>query len=435
MAEFFDTIVAPITGRGKAAVALVRLSGPEASRIAGRVFSGDLSEARRVVYGRFNSGDDGLGWRLEAGKSYTGEEVVELSLHGSPASVGLLVAECVRQGARAARPGEFTERAFLNGRLDLTQAEAVRDTVEAVTESQLRLAELHRNGALWRQVSALRSEIVSCIAAVEAAVDFSEETGPLDRQALAGRVRGALEGVRSLLDTARPGRIMREGLRVAIVGPPNAGKSSLMNALLGAERSIVTAAPGTTRDYVEESAEIGGIPCVLVDTAGLREAPDEAESIGVRRAAEQAAGADLVLFVFDGLAGWTENEQAAIDLLTRPAIVIANKADLYTLPPATGIPVSARHGDGLAELGRLIAEWAGLDDLAGAPLVNSRHEPLLEDASSSLGSVLDALNGDLPDDLLAVGLQGAAACLGQITGEAAGHDIIESIFREFCVGK
>lgn len=447
----FDTIVAPITGTAKAAVAIVRVSGPDAWTIAAEVFHPWNPESHKASYGHFANGDDGLALPFAENQSYTGEQSVELSCHGSPASVRSLVEACIRAGARMAEPGEFTQRAFMNGRIDLTQAEAVRDTIEAQTDAQLRFANLNREGALHREVGAISDECIGLLAAVEASVDFAEEIGEFDREAGREKVDNLLRRIAELLNTAEAGRIMRQGLRIAIVGPPNAGKSSLMNALLGTDRSIVTDVPGTTRDFVEEQADIGGVPCVLIDTAGLRDTDDPVESIGVQRTRAQAANADLIWYVYDSSVGWTDADVAAATSFGRPVLVVANKADLIkvepvgrlAVPPIPSCPpfpyaasVSARTGLGLDFLGADIHEtifdpW----EFDSGPTINLRHQPLLERAQTALVGVAATLDGDQPDDLLSVGLQEAIGALGEITGETATPDIIDRIFHDFCIGK
>ena len=437
--SYFDTIVAPITGSGPAAVAIVRLSGPEAWGVCERVFGAwpDDPVPRLAIYGRYSTGDDGLILPFEEGHSYTGEPAVEMSLHGSPASVRALVEACLAAGARIARPGEFTERAFLNGRLDLTQAEAVRDTVEAQTDAQLRLANLHREGALHREVTALREEALSLLAAVEASVDFSDEVGELDRPLALSRLESLSARLDGLLATAESGRIMRQGLRIAIVGPPNAGKSSLLNALLGHDRSIVTEIPGTTRDYVEESADLGGVPCVLIDTAGLRETEERIEAIGVERSRLIAENADLVWYVVDGSAGTGPPPPPG-------AWTLLNKCDLVPESARTAAGcergmaslfwISALTGEGLPEL---IAAVRGLAQLDGdiGPRIAPRHGPLLGRAREAIEGVRATLSNPIPDDLASVGLHEAIRALGEVTGESASPDIIEQIFRDFCIGK
>lgn len=433
---FFDTIAAPITGLQPAAVAVVRISGPDAWVVASRVFSPWTIpvQPRLAVYGQFANGDDGLALPFEDGHSYTGEESAELSVHGSLASVRSLLELIFAAGARPAEPGEFTQRAFLNGRIDLTQAEGVRDTVSALTDAQLRAASELREGRLRGEVSAILAEVEGVLVAVEASTDFSEEIGDLDRAAASARLLSACERISVLLETAQTGRILREGFSVAIVGLPNAGKSSLLNVLLGMDRAIVTAVPGTTRDTVEELADIGGVPCQLIDTAGLREAGDEVERIGVERALAAGAQADLVLYVFDSAAGWTAADETLLSAISRPVLVVANKADLADAAHE-GIRVSTVTRFGLDVLVREIVEFAGLSEVSGSALINRRHEPLLREALEELGDVRTMLGSEVPVDLASVGLRSALMKLGEITGETATPDLIERIFHDFCIGK
>ncbi|MGV3614305.1 MAG: tRNA uridine-5-carboxymethylaminomethyl(34) synthesis GTPase MnmE [Fimbriimonas sp.] len=423
----FDTIVAPITGAPPAAVAWVRLSGPDAWRIAGELFAPwpNPVEPRRALYGHWRHGDDGLALPFSSNASYTGEEAVEISLHGSHASLLSAVEACLAAGARMARPGEFTERAFLSGRIDLTQAEAVRETIDALTEAQLAEANRNRDGALRQAVERLRKVALRVRAAVEASVDFSEEIGDLDTEEARRNLVEMATDLGRLLGTAHVGRILRQGLRIAIVGPPNAGKSSLLNALLGTERAIVTPVPGTTRDYVEEAADFGGLPVVLIDTAGLRETDDPVEAIGVQRSKAQAAGADVIWFVYDG-----SEEAPEPPTFGRPVVLVANKADLR--PGAVGIPVSAVNGAGLPEL---IASVGPFFDRPPGPTVSPRVADLLRRAAEEVDSCLAHLQADVPDDLLSVLLSEVATTLGEITGETASPDMVAQIFHDFCVGK
>ncbi|MBC8066268.1 MAG: tRNA uridine-5-carboxymethylaminomethyl(34) synthesis GTPase MnmE, partial [Chlorobia bacterium] len=323
--SLFDTILAPITGPGPAPVAIVRLSGPDSWRIAHTLSNGRSdSEPKLAQYLAFCTGDDGYLILFEAGKSYTGEECAEISIHGSRASVNALMEAAKLNGARLAEPGEFTQRAFMNGRIDLTEAEAVRDTIEAETSAQLRMANLLRDGALHRLLKAQADSLIGVLAAIEASVDFSEEIGEVDPQALNSRIESVQMTLAELLDTASTGRILREGLRIAIVGPPNAGKSSLLNRLLGQDRAIVTDTPGTTRDYVEERADFDGFPVVLVDTAGLRETNDPIEAIGVQKSRAIAANADLIWFVTDA----RDPVDPSLFSFEHPVVSIANKIDL-----------------------------------------------------------------------------------------------------------
>jgi tRNA modification GTPase len=430
-----DTIVAPITGNQPAAVAVIRVSGSEAWLVASRVFSNwpDKPESHKAVYGRFHTGDDGLALPFAEGHSYTGEETVEFSIHGSLASVRALVDLCLASGARMAEPGEFTQRAFMNGRMDLTQAEGVRDTIAASTELQLRQANLHRNGVLQAKVSDVLASIRKVLTHVEASVDFSEEIGDFNREAGLLAVCSDNEKVNALLTTAESGRILRNGLRIAIVGPPNAGKSSLLNALLGTDRAIVTPIAGTTRDYVEEQAEISGVLCVLIDTAGLRESEDPIELLGIQRSHAMAANADEVWYVYDAPVGFSGADEKAVAAFSRPVFVVANKSDLLSIDPARGVAVSAISRSGFEHL---VEHVQGFIEGAGSvPFVNDRQVLPLQRAAESLDACVMALKNDLPDDLLAVGLRDAASHLGEITGETATDDIIDRIFHDFCIGK
>lgn len=431
----FDTIVAPITGGGVAAVAVVRVSGPEAWRVASQVFTPWDPAHLKAVHGRYVHGDDGLALPFADGHSYTGEEAVELSTHGSSASVRLLIDACVAAGARMAEPGEFTQRAFLNGRLDLTQAESVRDTIEARTETQFRLANLQREGSLRRRIDSLRKAVTSVLAAVEASVDFSEEIGELDRRGAAKSLESAAREIRLLLETAGTSRILRNGLRVAIVGPPNAGKSSLLNAILGTDRAIVTEIPGTTRDFVEEQIEVDGFPVVLIDTAGLRESTDRIESIGIQRSRTIASGADHLWYIFDASLGWSpEDESARASLGTLASLsVVANKSDLVASVEHPGLPVSAKTGSGIAVLLKSLP----IDrDIAYREIsINPRHSRLLSSAHEALQSSILTLGSNRPTDMVSVLLQETLYALGQVTGETASPDMISQIFADFCIGK
>lgn len=428
--RFADTIVALITGPPPAAVAWIRLSGPDAFQIAHRIFRPFPlpPPPRLATYGSYANLEDGLAVAFPEGHSYTGEPTVELSMHGSRASVETVLAACRAAGARDAEAGEFTLRAFMNGRIDLTQAEAVKETCDALTEVQLRAAGRMREGQLSQSIAAMRNELFGMLAAVEASVDFSEEIGEVDRPAMSARVASLRESVRQLIGFAEGGRILRDGLRVAIVGPPNAGKSSLMNALLGTERSIVTDIPGTTRDFVEERLDVQGMVLVLIDTAGIREAADDVEAIGIQRSRALAAHADEIWFVYDALVGFAPSDLASFGERAR---LIANKCDLGD-PRQGGMAVSARSGTGLDEL---LQSLRGAHDLDIGIPINTRHRGLLERVAESLDELQQALAGDAPDDLLSVLLNQAISQLGEITGETAAADMLDRIFRDFCIGK
>ena len=429
-----DTIVAPITATG-GAVALVRLSGPESWKICEGVFNNwpRKVEPRRATYGRFSSGDDGLVTPFQQDSSYTGEQAVEMSVHGSVASVQHLLDSCITAGARMAEPGEFTQRAFMNGRMDLTQAEGVRDTVAAATDSQLRQANLMREGSLRDEVRCIRSEIEGVLAAVEASTDFSEEVGDLDRDAARARCLAAQAKIVALLVTEDASRVVRDGASVAIVGLPNAGKSSLLNALIGADRAIVTEIPGTTRDTVEAELSWKGLLVRLIDTAGLRDSDDLIESLGVERSRNAIENADVVLHVYDNAVGWREGDDALGGSIERPCIIVANKIDLN--PQAEqGVPVSSVTGLGLEQLIDAVRELVVQEPTSPA-LINGRHAPLLRGAGEALDRVHETLSSAVPDDLAAVDLLAAIRLLGEITGETATPDVIDRIFHDFCIGK
>lgn len=440
----FETIVAPITGSQPAAVAIIRLSGADSWEIALKVFHAwpTEPESHRATYGRYTTGDDGLVIPFEEGHCYTGERSVEMSCHGSPASVRALVEACIQAGARFAEPGGFTQRAFLNGRMDLTEAEAVADTVNAQTDAQLRMANRQREGALHKEVGTIRSRVLKLLAAIEASVDFEEEIGPLDREGALNELISVSESVEALLKTAELGHIMRRGLRIAIVGPPNAGKSSLFNAIVGRERAIVTAIAGTTRDYVEESVDMGGVPVVLIDTAGLRETQDEVEAIGIEHAKKQMRDADLTWLVYDVA---DENSMWDWKASVDPSCLVANKVDLHGLEKAerlrdshTRTPlygVSAKTGEGIAELVSTVAKLAEQASALPIPPISDRHKPLLVAAGWAITNAKATIEAFRPDDLLSTLLRSAANHLGEITGETASEDMIERIFADFCIGK
>lgn len=424
-----DVIVAPITATG-GAVALVRLSGPGAWRVASKVFQPWHPQPRHAAYGKFVHGDDGLAVPFPTGSSYTGEESVEFSVHGSPASVRLLVEACIQKGARMAQPGEFSLRAFMNGRIDLAQAEGVRASVEALSDAQLRQGQLLREGELTAEVSRISAQVVQALAAVEAATDFEEETGPLDRHHWGTHLQFTVQRVKNLAAQANNARLVREGLTVAIVGQPNAGKSSLFNALCSSDRAIVTANPGTTRDLVEAEFEHRGHLIRLIDTAGLREAEDEAEQIGVERSLFAQRNADLVLYCFDASVGWTEEDARRCP---ESAIQVATKTDLAPAPPGT-VGVSSKTRAGLAQLLERF-EVAGLGSAQRPGLVLPRHHTLLNQTAEALTEARETLEQGAPTDLAAVHLQSALRLLGEITGETASADVLEKVFSQFCIGK
>lgn len=459
---FTDTIAAVATAVGEGGIGIVRLSGPASVAIADRLFSsaGGRTAAgqpsRYAAYGHILDPDNRqivdevLLIVMRAPFSYTREHVVEIQCHGGPLPLRRILALVLAAGARLAEPGEFTRRAFLNGRLDLSQAEAVIDVIRAKTDASLRLAVGHLSGAFSEKICDFRQEILRLIAHLEAAIDFPEE----DIEELAARDVAAALTVLSadidrLLATAGTGQILREGLATAIIGKPNVGKSSLLNALLGAKRAIVTDIPGTTRDIIEEYVNIGGIPLKVIDTAGIRETADVIERIGVERAREVLAQADLVLVLLDASTPLSSEDREVLGLLAgRQAIVLINKTDLPAVidmdkvtalvPDKPVIRISALEGTGVAELEMAIGElvYSGQVVQGEGAFVNSvRHSELLRIARGRLAEALAAAEAGLPPDCVVVDLRAAWQTLGEITGETVGEDIIDQIFSQFCIGK
>ena len=423
-----DTIVALCTGAPPTAVAMVRLSGPEAYRIADRVFAPFAPEPRRAAYGRFAFGDDGIALPFPHGASYTGEEAVELSLHGGRASVDALIDACLAAGARPARPGEFTLRAFANGRIDLTQAEAVVETVEAQTAYELRAAHQNREGTLRRAVESIRKDLRTLLSEVEARIDFSEELGDLDADEVSTKALGLARRLDDLTTSGRAVHLARRGLRVVLVGQPNAGKSSLLNALVGHDRAIVTPVPGTTRDTLEETVVLGAARLILIDTAGLRESEDEIERLGVARTQRAVEEANEVWLLYDGAKGWTEADETIRGSLGRePDLILATKADLMDHTKGNAIAVSVVTREGLTILANRYPEPPEV------PPVNDRQAAALIPAAQAL---LEASRiPGAPPDLLAVLLRDADHHLGIVLGDAAPADLLDELFSRFCVGK
>ncbi|MCW5946670.1 MAG: tRNA uridine-5-carboxymethylaminomethyl(34) synthesis GTPase MnmE [Fimbriimonadales bacterium] len=438
MSGLSDIICAPITGPMRAPVAIIRVSGTRSWEIAKKVFAPlpDTVKPRHAYYGEVLAGgrkfDDGMLVLFEEGQSYTEEESFEISCHGSPQIVRTLMEEIVSRGARIARPGEFTERAFLNGRIDLTQAEAIREAIESATDAQARRANLLREGRLAKTVGEIEDEIGRVLALAEATVDFSEEIGELDRDSTVDAIVRVIQRIDGLLARKHSARLIREGMRIALVGRPNVGKSSLMNALLGLDRAIVTAVPGTTRDTIEETVSIRGLPVVLTDTAGLRATDDPVEKIGVERSRKAIETADEVWFVFEAHRGVTEEDRQLLAEIGRGVLMVGNKADLGTMG-AGAIEVSAITGMGIENLEGHVME--AFDSGNELPLTNERHHADLDEAKISLQHAAETLTGDLPTDLACVDLRGAIQAIGRITGTTATDEVLDRVFRDFCVGK
>ena len=475
-----DTIAAIATPFGEGAIALLRLSGPRAVEIAETVFRSKKSvaelPARFAQFGAIFDGaqrlDDVLLTVFRAPASYTGEDMVEISCHGGVLVSRRILEVLLRAGARSAEPGEFTQRAFLNGKLDLTQAEAVMDLIGAQTELALRAANEQLEGLLGDRIRALRAAVLDTLAQIEAYIDFpDEDIAPETGAALRGRIQRALGGVEALLATAGRGRVLREGLRTVIFGAPNVGKSSLLNRLLGYERAIVSHHPGTTRDVVEETINVRGIPVRLMDTAGVRESADELEQAGIERTQRAVERADLVLNVVDASADaamWDRrfvepaggkaeahvsiapasghSTQAAIASaapVIRPHhidLLVLNKADLgvhASWQTRGGIAVSALTGGGFEKLLDAIVDAAlgGAAKSDWSVAINARHQSCLETARDFLRAALGAFDQSLSPEFVAEELRAAMDAIGDIVGRADTEELLGVIFGQFCIGK
>jgi tRNA modification GTPase len=454
---YTDTIAAIATPVGEGGVGIVRLSGSEALGILQRLFTPRRGTSARyqpqmLRYGRIvddegHTVDEAMAVYFKAPHSYTREDVVEIHCHGGALPLRRALELALSAGARLAEPGEFTLRAFLNGRIDLAQAEATLDLIQARTQTGLQLALDQLGGRLSRDVQTARNDLIGALAYLTALVDFPEDDVP--EQEVLQPLRAALAKVEQLHRGADQGMLYRYGARAVLVGRPNAGKSSLLNALLQVERAIVTPIPGTTRDTLEETANLGGVPVVLIDTAGITETDDPVERIGVERSRRALAGADIVLLVLDR-SGPLTDEDLAIATLTysRPTIVVYNKADLPPqLDPSpllvahptvrASATTSAADGQGLTELGEIVAHsLLGNAPLTGETLVtNPRHHEALNRSVDHLRSAVSALEHNVPVDLVAVDVTAAVQALGEVTGETVGEDLLTTIFSRFCIGK
>ena len=456
-----DTICAVATPLGTSGIGVIRLSGPDALDIASKIFSTNIKQAPSHTLHHGNvidpqNGsviDDAVAAIFKNPKSYTGEDVVEFSCHGSLPVLKDILNLLLNSGARLAEPGEFTKRAFFNGKLDLSQAEAVNDLIRAGSDKAREIAVRQLKGSLSKIIKAASHQILGIIAAVEAAVDFPDDVDEPDSTWLISEISKVIEILDGLISSAHKGRIYREGLRIVIAGHVNVGKSSLLNALLRHSRAIVTPIPGTTRDVIEENLEICGIPVIAIDTAGIRDTIDPVEIIGVERSWESVETADIILLVLDINEGLTKSDLKVFDAVSnsKPVILVLNKIDKLSIHeqeeakqqitqeishPITAVLTSAFTGDGIEDLENMIAAVSGdVGELESVTVSNVRHIQALTEASKSLKQALFTLELNQPIDLLNVDLTSARYNLGLITGESAAEDLLERIFAEFCIGK
>jgi len=466
-----DTVVAIATPAGRGGIGVVRLAGPEAVSIAqpmlrlthtlepGRAVFGELVEPEAKNYVQAAAIhpaelDGASGARIDEvvvtyfqkPHSYTTDDIVEISAHGSPVVLRHIVELALARGARLAEPGEFTMRAFLNGRIDLTQAEAVRDLIESQTLFQAKVAAQQLEGALSKRLQPMKQKLVELIALLEAGIDFAEDDiSVLPPDQILKHIAEVQVPLAELASSFAFGKIVHEGLTLAIVGRPNVGKSSLFNCLVERERAIVTATPGTTRDLVSETVALGGIPVKLVDTAGIRRALDEAESIGIRKSMEALADADIVLFVLDGSEPLAdEDRELLMHVEGRTAIAVHNKADLDGSEVSnfnSRLPVirtSAVTGLGILELRSEILRHIAGDNIPQAEsgfLTNVRHQARVSDAMNGLEAAIEAVGNQVPHEMLLLDLYSALRPLDEITGATTTDDILNLIFSTFCIGK
>jgi tRNA modification GTPase len=453
-----DTIAAISTPVGEGGIGIVRMTGPNATGILDQLFLPSSRgpnrswEARRLHYGHIADPDTGelvdevLAAYMPAPRTYTRQDIVEINGHGGIVALRRILGLCLRQGARLAEAGEFTARAFLNGRLDLAQAEAVLDVVRAKTEVSLRAAVGQLTGRLSDQVRVVRATLLDALAYLEASIDFEEDEIP--ERDIGPDLAQARAVLSQLLADADRGIIYRQGIRVAIVGRPNVGKSSLLNQLLRTSRAIVTDIPGTTRDTLEETLNLQGVPVVLVDTAGIIEkTEDPIERLGIERSRTALAQSDLALLVVDVSQPVGDGDRAIAALIeSRPAILVLNKTDLpqascyepCPLLDAPAVPVSALTGEGLDALEETIVEtvFSGQVTTSEVPMVTSpRHKEALNRALEHVQVAYDAHQASQLLDLIAIDLTAAVNTLGEITGQTAGDDLVETVFGNFCVGK
>ncbi|HET7433710.1 MAG TPA: tRNA uridine-5-carboxymethylaminomethyl(34) synthesis GTPase MnmE [Thermoanaerobaculia bacterium] len=439
-----DTIVAPATPVGRSALAIVRIDGSRSTDILTALTRAALPEVRHAAFVRLQQDDapldECIAIRYAAPHSFTGNDLVELTLHGNPLLVQRVIEACVALGARIAEPGEFTERAVLNGKMDLVQAESVADLINARTDLQAKLSLANLDGTLSRTAASIRASLLHVISRLEAALDFSEEGYEfISRAEAVEALERAIMETGELAETYRRGRATTAGLSAVILGRPNAGKSTLLNRLVGSERAIVTPIPGTTRDIVRETIEIGGLPVTIADTAGLRESADVVEEIGVARAREAARSADVILYLIDGAAGETDEDREELRRLGElpgALLVVFTKSDLSA--SGNRIRISAATGEGistlLSTLDTLVRDRFAAPE-SSAVLVNERQRTAVVECSAALADALSSLEGHLDEQMVLVDLYRAANALGSLTGAITRDEVLSEIFGKFCIGK
>jgi tRNA modification GTPase len=444
-----DTIVANATPLIPSAVAIVRISGEDSLKIARNIFTlpKEVKE-RKVYFGKIldldNSVlDEGLMIYFKGPKSFTGEDVVEIHPHGSVPVVKKIIENVIKLGGRLAQPGEFTYRSFINGKIDLTQAEAIAELINAKSEKASKVAVKILEGKLSKQVNQLKDRLLNLISLIEAEINFPEDVEEIDKQLIVDNLSDVKSEIERLLNSYKKGSIIKEGIKLAIVGRPNVGKSSLFNAMVGYERSIVSEYKGTTRDFIEESLKINDIPVILLDTAGLRETSEYIEKIGIEKAKQKIEEADIVLFVIDALEGFTDEDKKIHDeIKNKTHIIVINKSDLITKPldifekSDNIIYTSSKTYQGIKELEEKIVEILGITETEDDVFINLRHYNLLKQAKEKIENIF--LNLDFLIDnkeILMLDLQEVLNYLQEIVGLITTEDVLGNIFSKFCIGK
>ena len=465
MLDFSHTVCAPATSVGAGAISLIRVSGPETMAVLDRVVhfrSGTAAQAPgySLKFGTVEGLDDVLVSLFRAPRSYTGEDAAEISCHASPYIVSALLDRLTEAGCRLAEPGEFTRRALLNGKMDLAQAEAVADVISASSAAQHRVAMNQLRGGYSAELRELRKQLLELSALLELELDFSEEDVEFaDRSRLRALLDTACSHCRQLAESFRLGNAIRNGVPVAIVGAPNSGKSTLLNALLRDDRAIVSNIPGTTRDTVEETCVIDGVLFRFIDTAGIRDSSDEIEKLGIERTFRKLSEAEIVLGVVDisddpqSVSDAVRMIVERVDFKQQKLLILANKTDkagtnknvidinTFVLSANNNfnskdiLEISAKTGEGVENLRSVLVSRTGVASASGTLVTNARHAAALREAASSLSAVSDGLDRGLPSDLLAEDLRAALASLGTITGEITSDEVLGEIFSKFCIGK
>jgi tRNA modification GTPase len=444
------TIIAQATPPGRSGVAIIRISGPNAFSLLQKLTRSQKKiiprkiQLKKIFDEKKNIIDEALVWCFKRPKTYTGENMVEISTHGNPLIINNLIKTALAYGASLAERGEFTKRAYLAGKLDLAQAEAIACLINSNSQNAAKNALTHLEGALSKNIKSMRTELIELLAKIELTLDYPDELSSLSNKTLIASLKKLLKQQVELLKTEQQGKLLKEGLKVVITGQPNVGKSSLLNIILGEQKSIVTEIPGTTRDSIEDLVNISGLPLKIIDTAGLRKAANKIEKIGIKNTKAHIATADLVIFLLDLNGKISPFELEQINNLKDkkiPHIITGNKADLFTkkkLPALVDVSISAKTGLGIDKLKKRLLKKAGFVerlDSSSPIIMENRHKEKLLEAKTSLENTITSLKKGIVHDLITIDLKQTITSLGEITGEEVSEEIITHIFDNFCVGK